>query len=42
MKSWRLDLGEEMKLDDARKGAWKGKGNFVMVGKKSNKVRLIF
>jgi hypothetical protein len=26
-------------LDDARKKAWKGKGNIVMVGKKSNKVR---
>ena len=28
------------KLDDARKGARKGKGNIVMVGKKGNKVRL--
>ena len=28
-----------MAVDDARKGAWKGKGNIVMVGKKSNKVR---
>ncbi len=27
-------------LDDARKGARKGKGNIVMVGKKGNKVRL--
>ena len=26
--------------DDARKGARKGKGNIVMVGKKGNKVRL--
>ena len=29
-----------LKLDDARKGARKGKGNIVMVGKKGNKVRL--
>ena len=31
---------KEPTLDNARKGVGKGEGNFVMVGKKSNKVRL--
>ena len=39
-RSSYLDIIQLGPIDDARKGARKGKGNIVMVGKKGNKVRL--